>query len=112
MEVTGIVINFVVRLIGGAIQKLFGTSKFESFVAVANMFLSQTESPILVSKYLHAMTRSELLLLISGMGSMAASVLMGYVGMGIPMEYLLIAGALVPLSSIIVSKLLIPEVNK
>ena len=107
------VINFVVSLIGGAIQKLFGTSKVESFVAVANMFLSQTESPILVSKYLHAMTRSELLvLLVSGMGSMAASVLMGYVGMGIPMEYLLIAGALVPLSSIIVSKLLIPETNK
>ena len=77
------------------------------------MFLSQTESPILVSKYLHTMTRSELLLLlVSGMGSMAASVLMGYVGMGIPMEYLLIAGALVPLSSIIVSKLLIPETNK
>ena len=43
---------------------------------------------------------------------MSASVLMGYVGMGIPMEYLLIAGALVPLSSIIVSKLLIPETNK
>ena len=106
------VINFVVRLIGGAIEKIFGTSKVESFVAVANMFLSQTESPILVSKYLHAMTRSELLLLlISGMGSMAASVLMGYVGMGIPMEYLLIAGALVPLSSIIVSKFLIPETN-
>lgn len=107
------VINFVVKLIGGAIQKLFGTSKVESFVAVANMFLSQTESPILVSKYLHTMTRSELLLLlVSGMGSMAASVLMGYVGMGIPMEYLIIAGALVPLSSIIVSKLLIPETNK
>ena len=107
------VINFVVKLVGGEIQKLFGTSKVESFVAVANMFLSQTESPILVSKYLHTMTRSELLLLlVSGMGSMAASVLMGYVGMGIPMEYLLIAGALVPLSSIIVSKLLIPETNK
>lgn len=107
------VINFVVKLVGGAIQKLFGTSKVESFVAVANMFLSQTESPILVSKYLHTMTRSELLLLlVSDMGSMAASVLMGYVGMGIPMKYLLIAGALVPLSSIIVSKLLIPETNK
>lgn len=107
------VINLVVKLVGGAIQKLFGTSKVESFVAVANMFLSQTESPILVSRYLHTMTRSELLLLlVSGMGSMAASVLMGYVGMGIPMEYLLIAGALVPLSSIIVSKILIPETNK
>ncbi len=107
------ILNLVVRLIGGAIEKVFGTSKVESFVAVANMFLSQTESPILVSKYLHAMTRSEILvLLISGMGSMAASVLIGYVGLGIPMEYLLIAGALVPLSSIIVSKLLIPETHK
>ena len=107
------VINFIVSIIGGAIQKVFGTSRVESFVAVANMFLGQTESPILVSKYLHAMTRSELLLvLVSGMGSMSATVLMGYVGMGIPMEYLLIAGALVPLSSIIVSKLLIPETNK
>lgn len=105
-------INFIVKFIGGAIQKIFGTSKVESFVAVANMFLSQTESPILVSKYLSSMTRSELLLLlISGMGSMSASVLIGYVGMGIPMEYLLIAGALVPLSSIVVSKLLIPETN-
>ncbi|MGL5755867.1 MAG: NupC/NupG family nucleoside CNT transporter [Paraclostridium sp.] len=104
------VINFVVKIIGGAIQKVLGTSAVESFVAVANMFLGQTESPILVSKYLHLMTTSELMLvLISGMGSMSATVLMGYVGMGIPMEYLLIAGALVPLSSIIVSKLLIPE---
>ena len=107
------VINFIVSIIGGVIQKIFGTSRVESFVAVANMFLGQTESPILVSKYLHSMTRSELLLvLVSGMGSMSATVLMGYVGMGIPMEYLLIAGALVPLSSIIVSKLLVPETNK
>ena len=104
------VINLVVKIIGGAIQKVLGTSAVESLVAVANMFLGQTESPILVSKYLHLMTRSELMLvLISGMGSMSATVLMGYVGMGIPMQYLLIAGALVPLSSIIVSKILIPE---
>ena len=99
------IINFIVKVIGVAIQKVL-----ESFVAVANMFLGQTESPILVSKYLHLMTTSELMLvLVSGMGSMSATVLMGYVGMGIPMENLLIAGALVPISSIIVSKLLIPE---
>lgn len=107
------VINFVVKVMGGAIQKVLGTSNVESFVAVANMFLGQTESPILVSKYLHVMTKSELMLvLISGMGSMSATVLMGYVEMGIPMEYLLIAGALVPLSSIMVSKLLIPETQQ
>ena len=107
------VINFVVKIIGGAIQKVLGTSNVESFVAVANMFLGQTESPILVSKYLHVMTTSELMLvLLSCMGSMSATVLMGYVGMGIPMQNLLIAGALVPLSSIMVSKLLIPETQQ
>lgn len=107
------VIGFVVKGIGGVIGKALGTSKVESFVAVANMFLGQTESPILVSKYLGKMTESEIMLvLISGMGSMSATVLMGYAGMGIPMEYLLIGGALVPLGSIIVSKLMLPESKK
>ena len=106
------VIGFVVKAIGGLIGKVLGTSQVESFVAVANMFLGQTESPILVSKYLSGMTESEIMLvLISGMGSMSATVLMGYAGMGIPMAYLLIGGALVPLGSIIVSKLILPEEN-
>lgn len=106
------VIGFVVKGIGGVIGKILGTSKVESFVAVANMFLGQTESPILVSKYLPEMTESEIMLvLISGMGSMSATVLMGYAGMGIPMEYLLIGGALVPLGSIIVSKIILPEIK-
>ena len=103
----------VVKVIGGVIGKTLGTSNVESFVAVANVFLGQTEAPILVSKYLKGMTESELMLvLISGMGSLSATVLMGYAGMGIPMEYLLIAGALVPLGSIIVSKLILPEIAK
>ena len=107
------VIGAVVKVIGGIIGKILGTSKVESFVAVANMFLGQTESPILVSKYLGGMTESEIMLvLISGMGSMSATVLMGYAGMGIPMEYLLIGGALVPLGSIMVSKIMLPEVDE
>ncbi len=107
------VIGFVVKIIGGVIGKLLGTSKVESFVAVANMFLGQTESPILVSKYLGGMNKSEIMLvLVSGMGSMSATVLMGYAGMGIPMKYLLIGGALVPLGSIIVSKILLPETKE
>ena len=106
------VIGAVVKFIGGIVGKVLGTSKVESFVAVANMFLGQTESPILVSKYLHEMTESEIMLvLVSWMGSMSATVLLGYAGMGIPMEYLLIGGALVPLGSIIVSKLILPENN-
>ena len=107
------VIGAVVKFIGGIVGKILGTSKVESFVAVANMFLGQTESPILVSKYLKGMTESEIMLvLISGMGSMSATVLLGYAGMGIPMQYLLIGGALVPLGSIVVSKIILPENNE
>ncbi|WP_330586297.1 NupC/NupG family nucleoside CNT transporter [Romboutsia sp. CE17] len=104
------VIGAIVSIIGGIVGKVLGTSKVESFVAVANMFLGQTESPILVSKYLKSMTESEIMLvLISGMGSMSATVLMGYADMGIPMQYLLLGGALVPFGSILVSKILLPE---
>lgn len=109
------IIGAIVKTIGGIMGNILGTSKVESFVAVANMFLGQTESPILVSKYLGGMTESEIMLvLISGMGSMSATVLIGYAAMGIPMEYLLIGGALVPLGSIIVSKIILPEtqINK
>ncbi|MBZ9607377.1 NupC/NupG family nucleoside CNT transporter [Clostridium estertheticum] len=106
------VLGFIIKIIGGAIGKVIGTSKVESFVAVANMFLGQTDSPLLVSKYLPKMTESEIMLvLVSGMGSMSVSVIMGYVGLGIPMEYLLIGSTLVPLGSIIISKILIPEVE-
>lgn len=49
------------------------------------------------------MTESELMLvLISGMGSMSASIIVGYTALGIPMEYLLLASTMVPVSSIIV----------
>ena len=91
------VLGFVVKWIGKAVGKLMGTTEVESFVAVANMFLGQTDSPILVSKYIGNLTDSEILvILVSGMGSMSVSILGGYHALGIPMEYLLIASALVP----------------
>ena len=87
-----------------------GTTEVESFVAVANMFLGQTDSPILVSKYIGNLTDSEILvILVSGMGSMSVSILGGYHALGIPMEYLLIASALVPVGSILVAKMLLPQ---
>lgn len=64
------VLGFVVKWIGKAVGKLMGTTEVESFVAVANMFLGQTDSPILVSKYIGNLTDSEILvILVSGMGS-------------------------------------------
>ena len=107
------VVGFIVKVIGKAVGKVLGTSHVESFVAVANMFLGQTESPILVSKYLGKMTKSEIVVvLVSGMGSMSATIIGGYTAIGIPMEYLLIASALVPMGSIALSKVLMPETEE
>lgn len=104
------VLGFIVKWIGKAVGKLMGTTEVESFVAVANMFLGQTDSPILVSKYLKSMTDSEIMVvLVSGMGSMSVSILGGYNALGIPMDYLLIASALVPVGSIMLSKMVLPQ---
>lgn len=109
---TGI-LGFVVSKIGWLIGKLFKTSEVESFVAVANMFLGQTDSPILVAKYLDFMTESEVMLvLVSGMGSMSVSIIAGYVALGISMEYLLIASTMVPVGSILLSKIVCPQTEK
>lgn len=104
------VIGWVVKVIGGAVGKLLGTEKAESFVAVANMVLGQTEAPLLVAKYLPKMTKSELMVvLVSGMGSMSASILVGYNLLGIPMKWLLVTTALVPFGTLLVAKMLTPE---
>ena len=107
------VIGFVVKWIGKGVGKVMGTTEVESFVAVANMFLGHTDSPILVSKYLKDLTDSEIfVILVSGMGSMSASILGGYHALGIPMEYLLIASAMVPIGSIMVSKIVLPQTEE
>ena len=107
------VIGFIVKIIGKVVGKILGTTEVESFVAVANMFLGQTESPVLVTKYLGRMTNSEIVVvLVSGMGSMSATIIGGYTALGIPMKYLLIASALVPIGSIAIAKILLPESEK
>lgn len=104
------ILGFVVKWIGKGVGKIMKSSEVESFVAVANMFLGQTDSPILVSKYLGRMTDSEIMVvLVSGMGSMSVSILGGYIALGIPMEYLLIASTMVPISSILIAKILLPQ---
>lgn len=107
------ILGFIVKWIGKAVGKIMGTTEVESFVAVANMFLGQTDSPILISKYIKNMTDSEVMvILVSGMGSMSVSILGGYHALGIPMDYLLIASALVPIGSILISKIILPQTEK
>lgn len=104
------ILSIVVKFLGNIFSKILGTSQIESFMAVANMFLGQTESPLLISKYLKFLSSSEILMiLIAGMGSMSATILGGYAAMGVPMKYLIITCALVPFGSVICAKILLSE---
>ncbi|MGL6228282.1 MAG: NupC/NupG family nucleoside CNT transporter [Culicoidibacterales bacterium] len=103
------VVPFLVKYIGGAISKILGTSKPETFNAVASTVLGQTESPLLIQPYLDKLTQSELFaVMVSGMGSASASILVGYAMLGIPMEYLLIALFTVPFSTLVIAKIIMP----
>lgn len=107
------ILSVVIKYVGKLVGRIMGTSQVETFVAVANMFLGQSDSPILISKYLNCMTDSEIMVvLVSGMGSMSANVLGGYMGLGIPMEYLLVASVMVPFGSILISKILLPQTDE
>lgn len=104
------VLSFVIKHLGKLINRFIGTSNTESFICVGNIFLGQTESPLLVSKYLMSMTKSEIMMvLISGMGSMSVSILGGYHALGIPVQHMIIASVLVPMSAIAIGKMLYPE---
>lgn len=104
------ILGVIVKFFGKIFSKILGTSQIESFMAVANMFLGQTESPLLISKYLKFLTSSEvLMILVAGMGSMSATTLGGYAAMGVPMNYLIITCALVPFGSVICAKMLLSE---
>lgn len=106
------VLSFVIKWIGRGVGFITKTTEVETFVAVANMFLGHTDSPILVAKYLPKLTKSEIfVILVSGMGSMSAAILGGYSALGIPMSSLLIASALVPVGSIMISKVIYPQIE-
>ena len=106
------VLSFVIKWIGRGVGFITKTTEVETFVDVANMFLGHTDSPILVAKYLPKLTKSEIfVILVSGMGSMSAAILGGYSALGIPMSSLLIASALVPVGSIMISKVIYPQIE-
>lgn len=104
------VMRWMINLIGGALHKLLRTSRTESLSAAANIFVGQTEAPIVVRPFLAGMTRSELFaVMVGGLASVAGSVLGGYAAMGIPLEYLLAASFMAAPGGLLMAKIIVPE---
>ena len=86
------IMQLVIRVLGGGLHKLLGTSRTESLSATANIFVGQTEAPLVVRPYIATMSQSELFaVMCGGPASVAGSVLAGYAQMGVPLEYLIAA---------------------
>lgn len=104
------VIPFLVEKVGGLLSKVLGTNKAETFNAVANTIMGQTESPLLIKPYFANLANSELFcVMLAGMGSASSAILLGYAGMGIPMKYLILATFASMFSSIVISKIMMPN---
>ena len=107
------VMQAVITVIGGGLRLLLGTSRAESLSAAANIFVGQTEAPLVVKPYLAGMTKSELFaVMCGGLASVAGSVLAGYEGLGAELEHLLAASFMAAPGGLLFAKLLVPETGK
>jgi len=104
------IMQWIVKIIGGGLQKLLRTSKPESLSATANIFVGQTEAPLIIRPYIANMTQSELFaIMVGGLASVAGSVLVGYAGLGIDLKYLIAASFMAAPGGLLMAKIIIPE---
>lgn len=107
------VMQWIIKLIGGALQKVLGTSKSESMSAAANIFVGQTEAPLVVKPYISKMTESELFaIMCGGLASISGSVLAGYAGLGVPLTYLIAASFMAATAGLLFAKMLYPQTEE
>lgn len=108
----GIVQRFIASL-NYVIRPLLKTSGAETLCAIANSFLGQTESPLLIRSYLKDMTKSEMLVvMVSGMATISGSILVVFAAMGVPAQHLLASSVMSIPCSIMMAKILLPETEK
>lgn len=106
------VMQFVIRWIGGGIEKLVGTSKVESLCAAANIFVGQSESPLVIRPYLARLTPSQLFAVMSvGMAGVAGTILAAYASLLGPtyLPYLLAASFMAAPGGLLMAKIIMPD---
>lgn len=113
------ILQRVVQGLAWVMQRVMGTSGSESLSAAANIFMGQTEAPLVIKPYLPHVTRSELFaIMVPGMASIAGGVLAAYVAFGNSAGRLDMAGHLITASfmsapaALMISKIMLPETEK
>ena len=105
------IMQYVIRWIGGGLQKITGISKVESLCAAANIFVGQSESPLVIRPYLAGLKPEQLFCVMTvGMAGVAGTILAAYASMGIRIDYLLAAAFMSAPGGILMAKLMMPDV--
>ena len=104
------IMEWVVKLVGGFLHKVIGTGAVESMNAAANVFVGQTEAPLAVRPYLKNLTEPQMFaVMVSGLASIAGTVLAGYVLMGAELKYLLAAAFMAAPGGLLMAKIIMPD---
>lgn len=102
----------IVELVARIMMKVMRTSGAESLAAAANIFVGQTEAPLVIKPFVEKMTRSEIMCLMTGgMATVAGGVLAAYVGFGIDAGHLLAASVMSAPAALVCAKLMVPEIE-
>ncbi len=107
------VVQKVVEVMAKFMRKIMNLSGAESLSAAANVFVGQTEAPLVVKRFVPDMTRSEIMALMTGgMATVAGGVMAGYIGMGIDAGYLLAASIMSAPAALMMAKIIVPETKE
>ncbi len=107
------IVQFVVRGMANLIRRVLPVSGAEALAACANVFIGNTEAPLLIKPYIGSMTRSELMaMMTAGMATISGGMLAVYVGMGADAGYLVTASLMAAPGALVVAKILVPETDK
>ncbi|MCW8331270.1 NupC/NupG family nucleoside CNT transporter [Photobacterium sp. SDRW27] len=106
------VMQKVVNIFGGALQRVLGTGRAESLSATANIFVGMSEVPLVIKPYLKRMDDSQLFaVMVCGLASVAGSTMVGYAAVGVDLSYLIAASFMSAPAGLLMAKMIVPPSN-
>lgn len=107
------IMQVIVQMMARFMRWTMGTSGAETLSCSANIFIGQTEAPLLIKPFLDDMTLSELhAIMVGGFATIAGGVLAGYISMGVDAGHLIAASVMAAPAALVVGKMLLPETEE
>ena len=104
------IMQIVIKFMAKFVKRAMGTSGSETLSVSANIFVGQTEAPLMIRPFLPNMTRSELFtVMVGGFATVAGGVLAAYIGMGVDAGHLVVASVMSAPAALVIAKIMYPE---